>query len=86
MDEVGNLNGWLKARGGITLCRLPASGGRPNSNRRESESARNGGIRVPNSVTLSLTDSLSPCKKAPTAMCDRGLRFEVMPDLLIRIR
>jgi hypothetical protein len=28
------------------LCRLPASGARPNSNRRQSESARNGRVRV----------------------------------------
>ena len=40
--EAGNLNGWLKAKGGIALCRLPVSDELPNSNRRQSESARNG--------------------------------------------
>ena len=35
---------------GSTLCRLPASGERPNSNRRQSASARNGGIRVGQAV------------------------------------
>ena len=36
--------GW-KPEAGSTLCRLPASGERPNSNRQESASARNGGFR-----------------------------------------